>query len=232
MKTKNFAVLMAIAMACGVFAAERAVAADDVRTVVTPADLAREKKDLKSRDAKKRVSAAKNLARSGNKEAASSLLGQLKNEKETPVKVHLIYALGQAGGSEASSNLKALAKEDKSDQVRMAACAALGTLRDDSSVTALAGILNNTQENESVRLTAASSLTFYLYNKEAGDALGAALKNGSYALKFGIVNSLRHTAGTKAGTALLKTAANDTDKEISGLAQELLEQNGITVKKK
>jgi len=181
-------------------------------------------KNIKSKDQKIKIQAIDKLGRAKDKQAIKPLISSLNSEKDETTKLHILNSLGQIGDKEVVPEIKKIVKEDKSSGVRAYGCLVLGTLKDKSAVETLKEILLDENENENVRVSAGSSLTFYIDEPGVKETLEKILRSENRVVKFGIVNSLRHIKRTDIGKYLLSISVNDTDEDISKLSKELLKE--------
>jgi HEAT repeat protein len=179
-------------------------------------------KELKAKSPASRARAAVILARSAKNEASTALLSAVKAEQTPSVRAQMVNSLGNMKRKDAASDIIRLAKEDPSKEVRTASCLALGTIKDPSAIAMLREIALKEGEDENIRISAASSLTFFLEDTEAGKTLENLLKSDNRVIRFGVVNTLRHVRGTPQGKSLLNIAVKDTEPDILNLAAELL----------
>lgn len=178
--------------------------------------------DLKSKNVKTRIAAALELGRGKKSEASGDLIRALGQEKNAEVRMHGVAALGSMEGEPARAELRSRAVNDPSHDVRAQSCLALGKVHDASVVPLLAGIALDRNEQETVRLSAVSSLSFHLGVENAEKTLEQIISRENGTLVFGTVNCLRHTRQTKAGARLLELAAKRPEKDISALSGEIL----------
>jgi HEAT repeat protein len=195
---------------------------------VKPAiDVKSQMQKLDSNKAKERIEAIDALGNAGAKESESKLLERLTVEKDEGVKIHMLNSLGSVGGPESVKRLKAAAREDISPDVRAASCSALGSTADKSSIEPLEGIMSNENEKPNVRVCAAASLIIYFIEEPGVRTAIENVLTGSEkrAVRFGLVDNLKHIAGKTDGKYLLGVAKNDKDAGIKALAIEILKEN-------
>jgi len=187
-------------------------------------NVSKEIKNIKSKDQKIKIQAIDKLGRAKDKQAIKPLISSLNSEKDETTKLHILNSLGQIGDKEVVPEIKKIVKEDKSSGVRVYGCLVLGTLKDKSAVETLKEILLDENEDENVRVSAGSSLTFYIDEPGVMEVLEKILKGtANRVIKLGLVNSLRNIKNKEKGKSLLKIAVEDSDEEIRNLAKELIE---------
>ena len=179
--------------------------------------------DIKSKNPKVRAGAVCELGKHRKTESRGEMLSALKAEKDDSVRVQMVHSLGSMGGRDAAAEISGLAKNDGSKDIRSASCLNLGILGDKAYVPVLKEVLGNENEDENVRISAASSLTFFLGEQGVKETLEKIIRGQNTVVKFGLVNSLRHTTKSSVGKYLLNISVKDPDQDISSLSRELLE---------